>query len=138
MPTNAVGRVRARRDRALAAELRLAPGAPVLDLAAGTGKLSRALLAAGLDVVAVEPQTALRARLAGAIGADRVREGVAEAIPLPDGSVAAVTVADGFHWFDSGRALPEIRRVLVPAAASPCSPPFRIGAAPRGRTSWGR
>ncbi len=98
---------------ALAAELRLAPGAPVLDLAAGTGKLSRALLAAGLDVVAVEPQPALRERLAGAIGADRVREGVAEAIPLADGSVAAVTVADGFHWFDSGRALPEIRRVLV-------------------------
>ena len=64
-------------------------------------------------MVAVEPQPALRERLAGAIGADRVRE-VAEAIPLADGSVAAVTAADGFHWFDAGRALPEIRRVLVP------------------------
>ena len=70
---------------ALAAELRRAPGAPVLDLAAGTGKLSRALLAADLDVVAVEPQPALRERLAGAIGADRVREGVAEAIRSPTG-----------------------------------------------------
>jgi ubiquinone/menaquinone biosynthesis C-methylase UbiE len=89
-------------------------------------------------VLAVEPQPALRERLAGAIGADRVREGVAEAIPLADGSVAAVTVADGFHWFDAGRALSEMRRVLVPAAAWPCSPPFRIGVAPRGRMSWGR
>jgi len=97
---------------ALAAELGLAPGAPVLDLAAGTGKLSRALLAAGLDVVAVEPQGAMRDRLAAAIGNERVCEGVAEAIPLPDSSVDAVTVADGFHWFDQARALTEIRRVL--------------------------
>jgi SAM-dependent methyltransferase len=97
---------------ALAAELGLAHGAPVLDLAAGTGKLSRALVAAGLDVVAVEPQEAMREKLAGAIGEERVRDGVAEAIPLPDASVGAVTVADGFHWFDQARALDEIRRVL--------------------------
>lgn len=97
---------------ALAAELGLTPGARVLDLAAGTGKLTRALLAGGLDVVAVEPQAPLRERLATAIGAERVREGVAEAIPLPDASVDAVTVADAFHWFDHARALAEIRRVL--------------------------
>ena len=97
---------------ALAAELGLAPGARVLDLAAGTGKLSRALLAAGLDVVAVEPQGSMRDRLAAAIGNERVHEGVAEAIPLPDSSVDTVTVADGFHWFDHARALSEIRRVL--------------------------
>jgi SAM-dependent methyltransferase len=99
---------------ALAAELGLAPGAPVLDLAAGTGKLTRALVAGGLDVVAVEPLEPLRQKLAAAIGAERVREGVAEAIPLPDSSVDAVTVADGFHWFDQARALAEIRRVLRP------------------------
>lgn len=99
---------------ALAAELALAPGAPVLDLAAGTGKLTRPLLAAGFDVVAVEPQAALRERLAAAIGGRRVREGVAEAIPLADASVDAVTVADGFHWFDQAEALAEIRRVLRP------------------------
>jgi SAM-dependent methyltransferase len=99
---------------AIAAELRIPHGAPVLDLAAGTGKLSRALLAAGLDVVAVEPQAPLRELLASGIGGERVREGVAEAIPLAGGSVAAVTVGDGFHWFDQAAALGEIRRVLRP------------------------
>ncbi len=66
---------------ALTAELGLASGAPVLDLAAGTGKLARALLAAGLDVVAVEPQLQMRERLAATIGTERVREGFAEQIP---------------------------------------------------------
>jgi SAM-dependent methyltransferase len=99
---------------ALAAELGVGPGAAVLDLAAGTGKLTRALLAAGLDVVAVEPQAPLRERLAAIIGSERVRDGFAEAIPLPDASVDAVTVADGFHWFDQAQALAEIRRVLRP------------------------
>lgn len=99
---------------ALAAELGIASGAPVLDLAAGTGKLTRALLAAGLDVTAVEPQPELRELLAASVGAERVREGLAEAIPLPDDSVAAVTVADAFHWFDQAPALAEIRRVLRP------------------------
>jgi SAM-dependent methyltransferase len=99
---------------ALAAELRIRPGGRVLDLAAGTGKLTRALLGIGLDVVAVEPQEPLRELLAARIGAERVRDGVAEAIPLPDASVAAVTVADGFHWFDHELALGEIARVLRP------------------------
>ena len=99
---------------ALTAELQIAPGAPVLDLAAGTGKLTRALLAAGIDVVAVEPQAPLREALAAYIGPERVHEGVAEAIPLPDASVAAATVADAFHWFDQAAALGEIRRVLRP------------------------
>ena len=97
---------------ALCSELGLGPGASVLDLAAGTGKLSRALLGAGLDVIAVEPQQALRERLAQSIGAARVRDGLAEAIPLEDRSVEAVTVADAFHWFDPAAALGEIARVL--------------------------
>jgi SAM-dependent methyltransferase len=99
---------------AVAAELGVAPGAPVLDLAAGTGKLTRALLHAGFDAIAVEPQASLRELLAASVGAERVREGLAEAIPLPDDSVAAVTVADAFHWFDHAPALAEIRRVLRP------------------------
>ena len=98
----------------IAAELGIPPDAPVLDLAAGTGKLARALLGAGLDVVAVEPQASLRELLTTSIGEERVRAGFAEAIPLPDSSVAAVTVADAFHWFDHARALAEIRRVLRP------------------------
>jgi SAM-dependent methyltransferase len=99
---------------ALAAELGIGPGARVLDLAAGTGKLTRALLAFGFDAVAVEPQAPLRELLAGIVGPDRALDGLAEAIPLPDSSLALVTVADAFHWFDRPRALAEVRRVLAP------------------------
>jgi SAM-dependent methyltransferase len=99
---------------AIAAELHIAPPARVLDLAAGTGKLTRALLGVGFDVVAVEPQAQLREILAASVGAERVLDGLAEEIPLPDASVAAVTVADAFHWFDQVRALREIQRVLIP------------------------
>lgn len=99
---------------ALAGELGLPPGARVLDVGAGTGKLSRALHAAGLDVVALEPQAALREILTAHLGAEHVLEGTAEAIPLPDASVDAVTVADAFHWFDRGPALQEMARVLEP------------------------
>lgn len=99
--------------QSIAAELGVRPGSRVLDLAAGTGKLTRALLAFGLDVVAVEPIAELRAILSESVGSERVLGGFAEDIPLPDASVAAVTVADAFHWFDQPRALSEIRRVLV-------------------------
>jgi SAM-dependent methyltransferase len=99
---------------AIAAELHLSPSARVLDLAAGTGKLTRALLGARLDVIAVEPQAQLREILAASVGVDRVLDGLAEEIPLPNASVAAVTVADAFHWFDQVAALREIKRVLVP------------------------
>jgi SAM-dependent methyltransferase len=117
---------------AIAAELGLEPGAPVLDLAAGTGKLTRALLSTGLDVVAVEPQSPLREALAASVGAERVRTGLAEAIPLPDESVAAVTVGDAFHWFDHRLALAEIRRVLRPGGGLAV-----LSTAPDwGDTSW--
>lgn len=98
----------------LADELGLAAGSRVLDLGAGTGKLSRALVDAGLDAVAVEPLEDMRTVLAGAIGPERALAGTAEAIPLPDGSVDAVTMADSFHWFDEQPAVAEIRRVLKP------------------------
>ncbi|MFL5847108.1 MAG: class I SAM-dependent methyltransferase [Solirubrobacteraceae bacterium] len=94
--------------------LGLGSGARVLDLAAGTGKLTRALVAAGLDVEAVEPQRELRDLLAGILGGGHVHEGLAEAIPFPDASFDAVTVADAFHWFDQAPALTEIARVLRP------------------------
>jgi SAM-dependent methyltransferase len=99
---------------ATAAELGIAPGDTVLDLAAGTGKLTRALLGYGFEVVAVEPQEALRAVLAEKANGALVRDGVAERIPLEDGSVVAVMIADAFHWFDRLLALREIRRVLKP------------------------
>jgi SAM-dependent methyltransferase len=117
---------------ALMAELGLDAGSRVLDLAAGTGKLTRALLAAGLDVVAVEPLAELRELLVSVVGPERVLEGVAEAIPLPDESVAAVTVADAIHWFDRDAALAEIERVLQPGGGLAV-----VGAVPDwGGASW--
>jgi ubiquinone/menaquinone biosynthesis C-methylase UbiE len=99
---------------ATAAELGIGPGDPVLDLAAGTGKLTRVLVAYGFEVLAVEPQEPLREVLAEKASGARVIDGVAEQIPLEDRSVAAVMIADAFHWFDRPRALQEIRRVLRP------------------------
>jgi len=98
----------------LSAELGLREGARVLDLAAGTGKLTRMLAASGAFVVAVEPVAEMRALLEAALPDAEVLRGTAEAIPVADGSVDAVTVAQAFHWFDADRALPEIHRVLRP------------------------
>jgi SAM-dependent methyltransferase len=98
--------------KALMELLDLVPGDPVLELGAGTGQLSRALVEGGLDLSAVEPLQATRELLAEAIGAERVRAGTAEAIPLKDEAARAVMAADAFHWFDEKRAMPEIRRVL--------------------------
>jgi SAM-dependent methyltransferase len=94
--------------------LGLAPGASVLDLGAGTGKLARAFLAGGFDVVAVEPLEGMRKVATGSVGVERVLAGTAEAIPLGDGSVDAVVSGDAFHWFDGERAVPEMARVLRP------------------------
>ena len=91
--------------------LRLSPGMTVLDLAAGTGKLTRALVAAGVRVIAVEPVAEMRAALPDSVEA---LDGTAEAIPVEDGSVDLVTVAQAFHWFDGPAALGEIHRVLRP------------------------
>jgi SAM-dependent methyltransferase len=96
-------------------KLGLRPGATVLDLAAGTGKLTRLLLPSGAAVLAVEPLPEMRAELGRRVPAVSALEGTAERIPLADGAVDAVTVASAFHWFDTERALREIRRVLVPA-----------------------
>jgi SAM-dependent methyltransferase len=90
----------------------IAPGRRVLDLAAGTGKLTRLLVPTGAEVVAVEPVPGMRAQLAAVAPGVEVLDGTAEALPLPDESVDAVTVAQAFHWFDPPVALAEVRRVL--------------------------
>jgi ubiquinone/menaquinone biosynthesis C-methylase UbiE len=95
----------------IAARLELTPGRVVVDLGAGTGKLSRLLAATGARVVAVEPVSAMRALIPAGIEAI---EGTAEAIPCDDGSVDAVTCAQAFHWFQPATALSEIHRVLRP------------------------
>jgi SAM-dependent methyltransferase len=84
-------------------------GQDVLDLAAGTGKLTRLLLERYPHVVAVEPLASMRMFIPTAAES---LDGTAEAIPLPDASVDAVFVAEAFHWFDSASAVAEIARVL--------------------------
>jgi SAM-dependent methyltransferase len=94
--------------------LELAPGPQVLDLAAGTGKLTRAAREAGAAVTAVEPLGEMRAQLARALPDVTAVAGTAEDIPLPDRSFDGVLVGQAFHWFDRDRALDEIVRVLRP------------------------
>jgi SAM-dependent methyltransferase len=88
--------------------------ADVVDLGAGTGKLTRGLAALGHRVTAVEPLAEMRAELGTAVPGIRALEGSAEAIPLPDGAADVVTCAQSFHWFEYAAALPEITRVLRP------------------------
>jgi SAM-dependent methyltransferase len=94
----------------LVERLGLRPGRTVVDLAAGTGKLTRLLVPTGAEMIAVEPIAQMRAL----IKSTRAIEGTAEAIPLADEAVDAVTVAQAFHWFRADEALAEIRRVLRP------------------------
>jgi SAM-dependent methyltransferase len=86
----------------------------VLDLGAGTGKLTRSLAATGAEVVAVEPLAEMRAKLAAALPEVRALEGTAEEIPLEDDSVDAITVAQAWHWVDPEKATAEAARVLRP------------------------
>jgi len=92
----------------LAERCRLGPGRTVVDLGAGTGKLTRLLPATGARVIAVEPIAEMRALITDV----EAPEGTAEAIPLPDGTADTIVVAQAFHWFDHDRALPELHRVL--------------------------
>jgi len=109
--------------------LELAPGPRVLDLGAGTGKLTAALVGLGgprglgglsgrgglgADIIAVEPDPAMLAELRRALPGVRALPGSAEAIPLPDASVDAVLAGNAMHWFDMATAGPEIARVLAP------------------------
>lgn len=105
----------------------LGPGRTVVDLAAGTGKLTTQLLGSGSRVVAVEPLAGMRARLAERLrerlgiapgvplepARAEIREGLADATGLPAGCADAVTVAQAFHWFANEPALEEIGRVLT-------------------------
>ncbi len=86
----------------------------VVDLGAGTGKLTRSLVALGHRVIAVEPLPEMIAHLRAAVPGVTVLEGGAEAIPLAAGSADVVTAAQAFHWFDHGPALREMARVLRP------------------------
>jgi SAM-dependent methyltransferase len=91
-----------------------AGGSRVLDVGAGTGRMSAPLLQAGVDVVAVEPLDGMRAILARWIGAERALAGRAEQLPLDDASVDGAVCCDAWHWFDGARAADELHRVVRP------------------------
>jgi SAM-dependent methyltransferase len=91
----------------------LGPGRTVLDVGAGTGKLTRLLVPTGARVIAVEPLAEMRAKLEEVVPGVVALEGTAEDLPLGDGSVDVVTSAQAFHWFNLELALPELRRVLA-------------------------
>jgi SAM-dependent methyltransferase len=97
--------------------LGLEPVAEVLDLGAGTGKLTRELVPRFERVVAVEPDDAMRAVLEEVVPGAKALVGRGEAIPLADGSVDAVFSAEAFHWFAGGESVAEIARVLRPRGA---------------------
>jgi SAM-dependent methyltransferase len=116
-----------------ARELGLDRSAVVLDLGAGTGKLTRVLTGHFESVVAVDPLSDMRALLAKALPDVDALPGTAEAIPLAAKSVEAVFIAEAFHWFDGRQALDEIARVLKPSGglvlmwnvpAGPTEPPL--------------
>lgn len=99
---------------ALQEVLDIGPGRSVVDLAAGTGKLTRVLRASGASIVAVEPLAGMRAVFSRMLPDVPLRDGTAESIPLADGSADTVVVGQAFHWFAAERAVPEIRRILRP------------------------
>jgi SAM-dependent methyltransferase len=98
----------------LEATCAIGPGTVVLDLAAGTGKLTRQLAADGAVCIGIEPSASMREVFQRMVEGAVAIAGTAEAIPLADRAVQAVVVAQAFHWFDPQVALVEMARVLVP------------------------
>jgi SAM-dependent methyltransferase len=90
----------------------IGPGSSVVDLAAGTGRLSGRFLELGVDVVAVEPAANMRSVLQERFPTVRAIVATAESMPFDDGAVDAVVVGNAFHHFDRDVAMAEIRRVL--------------------------
>ena len=86
----------------------------VIDLGAGTGRLTRLLVDRAEDVLAVEPDDRMWAVLARQVPRATPLAGRGEAIPAADGSVDAVVAATAWHWMDSETTLREVERVLVP------------------------
>jgi SAM-dependent methyltransferase len=98
----------------LVRELAIARGRVVIDVGAGTGKLTAALARTGATVIAVEPLATMRERLVENVPLAVPFDGTAERMALRDGSAHAITAAQAFHWFDGDRALAEFHRVLAP------------------------
>jgi ubiquinone/menaquinone biosynthesis C-methylase UbiE len=95
-------------------KLEIGPGKTVIDLGAGTGKMTRLLIRTGANIIAIEPVDAMRAELAAGMPGIRALAGSAQSTTLSDSSADAVVCAQAFHWFANERALKEIHRVLKP------------------------
>ncbi|MGE0174763.1 MAG: class I SAM-dependent methyltransferase [Oligoflexales bacterium] len=90
-------------------------GQTIVDIGAGTGKLTKLLRLSGANVVAVEPVEAMRKKFSAVLPEIEILDGRSEAIPLPDGCVDGAIVATAFHWFDGRKSLAEIHRILKPS-----------------------
>ena len=95
-------------------ELKITSQSVVVDLGAGTGKLTKMLTQRGVNVIAIEPVEGMRKKLKQVLPDIEMIDGTAEKIPLQSESVDAVVVAQAFHWFDGDKAIPEIHRILKP------------------------
>jgi len=95
-------------------ELELGPGRTVVDVGAGTGKLTRELVGSGARVIAIEPVPGMRGVLERAVPGVQLLDGTAEAMPVGDEAVDAIVVAQAFHWFDGPAAVAEFHRALRP------------------------
>ena len=107
-------RIRPTRWRGSSSNLRIEPGKRVVDLAAGTGKLTRLLAPAGADLIAAEPVAGMRDDVPRRVPGVPMMATTAEQLAFRDASLDAVTVAQAFHWFDHDRAIAELARALRP------------------------
>ncbi|MGH2636569.1 MAG: class I SAM-dependent methyltransferase [Actinomycetota bacterium] len=98
----------------LVRELEIGEGREVVELGAGTGKLTELLVYTGARITAIEPVAAMRESLERNCPTATILDGTAEDVPIGDAAADAVVAAQAFHWFDGNRALPEIHRVLRP------------------------
>jgi len=101
----------------LVEHLRIGPGARVGDLAAGTGKFTRLLTPSGAELVAIDPIEGMWQMLHTALPEVSLVAATAEALPFAAGAFDAITVAQGFHWFDAEVAAPELQRILRPGGS---------------------
>jgi SAM-dependent methyltransferase len=99
----------------LLGELDVGTGSTVVDVGAGTGKLTRALLPSGASLIAVEPVAAMRGVLERELPTATALDGTAESLPVDSAAADAIVVGQAFHWFDASAALTEFHRVLRPA-----------------------
>jgi SAM-dependent methyltransferase len=134
---DAYERGRPRYEPHVIATIAEAAGGPrILDVGAGTGRLSGPLSHAGYDVVAVEPLDEMRAILATHIGAERALSGRAEALPLDDASVDGAVSSDAWHWFDGARAADELARVVRPGGGVVVCTTYAVWADGEGAPDW--